>query len=229
MTETVLITKSGSIKTKKINFSKFDVNTELYKKCGFSTNKHFDKRHEWNVKINNTKFCVHLYAKNNGKATTENKYDFPPPVDNELYFGTCILINYFNGEPHNLTKEDWEKIYEKLFGGFEDLTKFNTDNDEEDELDNYSADMKTKSGYLKDGFVVESDDDDMSDGDNSDFIYNSDEETNYKNKNGSSKPAGDAHLLDDTDSESDNEDYITSDSDNSSELSEEPYYFSDED
>jgi hypothetical protein len=46
----------------------------------------------------------------------------------------------------------WEKIYEKLFGGFEDLG----DEDEysEDELANVDPSLLTSHGYLKDDFVV---------------------------------------------------------------------------
>ena len=99
MTEIVLITKLGVVKSKKVNLSKIDINTELYKKCGFSTNKNFNKRQEWNVKINNIKYSVCLYAKDKGNANSENKYDFPPPIDNELYFGTCVLINFQNENP----------------------------------------------------------------------------------------------------------------------------------
>jgi len=68
----------------------------------------------------------------------------------------------------DLTKESWLKIYEKLFGGFEDIG----DEDEysEDELDNVDPALLTAHGYLKDDFVVsdkesiemESDDTDIS-------------------------------------------------------------------
>ena len=51
----------------------------------------------------------------------------------------------------------WEKLYEKLFGGFEDLTATQQEDEEEaDELENIPEDKKTKEGgYLKDGFVVD--------------------------------------------------------------------------
>jgi hypothetical protein len=54
----------------------------------------------------------------------------------------------------------WNKIYEKLFGGFESLTvTCIEDEEEEDELQNVPKNMKTKNGgYLKDGFVVDSSD-----------------------------------------------------------------------
>jgi hypothetical protein len=53
----------------------------------------------------------------------------------------------------------WNKIYEKLFGGFEDLVATaKEDEEEEDELENVPKEKKTKHGYLKDGFVVDSSD-----------------------------------------------------------------------
>jgi hypothetical protein len=53
----------------------------------------------------------------------------------------------------------WNKIYEKLFGGFEDLSATaKEDEEEEDELANVPKEKKTKNGYLKDGFVVDSSD-----------------------------------------------------------------------
>ena len=48
----------------------------------------------------------------------------------------------------DLTVELWSKIYEQLFGGFENL-----DSEEEmseDELESIPAELKTKNGYLKD-------------------------------------------------------------------------------
>ena len=53
----------------------------------------------------------------------------------------------------------WNKIYEKLFGGFENLAVSCLEDEYEiDELDLIPADKKTKQGYLKDGFVIDSDD-----------------------------------------------------------------------
>jgi hypothetical protein len=60
-----------------------------------------------------------------------------------------------------LTIALWDKIYEKLFGGFEDLSATaKEDEEEEDELENIPSNKKTKDGYLKDGFVVDSSDTD---------------------------------------------------------------------
>ena len=52
-----------------------------------------------------------------------------------------------------------DKLYEKLFGGFEDLSATaEEDENEIDELANIPKEKKTKQGYLKDGFVVDSSD-----------------------------------------------------------------------
>ena len=45
--------------------------------------------------------------KDSGRAGSENKFEFPPPVDNELYFGNCILLNLKG----NIKKKLNGKIY----------------------------------------------------------------------------------------------------------------------
>ena len=46
----------------------------------------------------------------------ENKYDFPPPVDKDLYFGTCLLVRVNEtGLIIDLDAPTWSKIYEKIF------------------------------------------------------------------------------------------------------------------
>ena len=75
-----------------------------------------------------------------------------------MYYGTVLLFKHENEEPRNdeiinFTKDEWDKLYEKLFGGFEDLDEEEEDSD--DELENVPSEMKTKDGYLKDGFVVD--------------------------------------------------------------------------
>ena len=152
MASLVLIESNRTTKTLK---SKEITNENLYKKCGFRVSDDFIKRHTWRVKLkgDDERYIVSLWAKKTGKANFENKYDFPPPVDKELYFGTCALVRTNEeGEFIDLTKNVWEKIYEKLFGGFEDLG----DEDEysEDELENVDPKLLTSHGYLKDDFVV---------------------------------------------------------------------------
>lgn len=150
MTKIVLVQKDGALK--QLNAK--DLTREgLYRKCGFKKSDGLERRVTWNVEGE----YVELWAKDQGKANTENKYDMPPPVDTALYFGTCCLIKTDEaGEIiHDLTTNEWEKMYEILFGGFEDLDK--PEEPSEDELENVPEEFKTKNGYLKDGFVVDDD------------------------------------------------------------------------
>ena len=56
-------------------------------------------------------------------------------------------------------KRVWKRVYEHLFGGFEDLGD-ESEEESEDELDSVPPEKKTKNGYLKDGFVVDPEDED---------------------------------------------------------------------
>jgi hypothetical protein len=158
----VIVEKTGELKMLTIKEFKED---ELFKKCGFKKSSDFVKQTEWNIKCETKKYLVSVYAKCDGRANSENKYDFPPPIDTKLFFGNCaILAKVKNDEGRfvytNLSLELWEKMYEKLFGGFEDLALTAYEDEHEiDELANVPKEKKTKEGYLKDGFVVDASDD----------------------------------------------------------------------
>tara|TARA_B100001093_G_C26508129_1_gene876349 strand:- start:432 stop:803 length:372 start_codon:yes stop_codon:yes gene_type:complete len=65
-------------------------------------------------------------------------------------------INDVYASPNDFNSDVWKKIYTRLFGGFIDLDKCEKEDDEEeDELDTIPDEMKTKEGYLKDGFIVD--------------------------------------------------------------------------
>ena len=160
----ILVEKNATLKTLTVKDFK---ESELFKKCGFKKSEDFQKHIEWTCNGYN----VSVYGKTNGRANNENKYDFPPPIDNLLFFGTCCIVAKKQGKMENLTLELWEKIYEKLFGGFEDLSSTALEDEEEkDELDLVPKEQKTKHGYLKDGFVVDSDEEDNPDADASNSV-----------------------------------------------------------
>jgi hypothetical protein len=193
----ILIDKFGKMKTLQVNTTDFK-KEDLYKKCGFKKDNDFSKQTEWKITVEKQKYKISVYAKTDGRANTENKYDFPPPIDNTLFFGTCAVISeikdpgtkFYNLS--DLSIDLWEKIYEKLFGGFENLndTAYEDEN-EDDELANVKSDKKTKQGYLKDGFVVDDigddddDDDDEEDevGDDVDDDEENDEEDDDEDNN----------------------------------------------
>mgnify|MGYP006134316983 CR=1 FL=1 len=156
MVNIIIVEKNGDLKSMKYVPEK----DELYKKCKFKKEEGFELRTTWKVKNKYDFEYVSLYARDSGKANTENKYDFPPPIDNVLYFGSCLLIAH-NGtdEWTDLSQDEWTQIYEELFGGFENLdASAKEDELEEDELEHVSDELKTKSGYLKDDFVVDDSD-----------------------------------------------------------------------
>jgi hypothetical protein len=201
----IIVDKGGSLKTLAVKVYNVE---ELYKKCGFKKSDGFNLQVEWPVKLDGQRFLIQMYGKLDGKANMENKYDFPPPVDKNLYFGSCALVGMIrddtNNRSHiNLTIELWNKIYEKLFGGFEDLSlTCNEDEEEEDELENIPSNMKTKKGgYLKDGFVVDSDDTEE------DNYYSEEDETPTEE----TETEDDEIVLDEPGSELSEESYIESD------------------
>ena len=152
MVKVLIVNKLGQLKESSFKSSE---RSELYKKAGFKKGDGFDHRTSWSQTLSGTKVEVELWARDEGKAGSENKYDFPPPVDTILYFGSCVLLRRDPDDqsPQDLTVDTWTRMYEKLFGGFEDLD--DAEGSSEDELDGVPEALKTKEGYLKDGFICE--------------------------------------------------------------------------
>lgn len=156
----LIVERTGNIKETNIKLFEEE---QLYKKAGFKTPNDFGEV----AVFLESHYQIHVYGKNKGKAGQENKYDFPPPIDTTLFFGNCVLVHKNSeGKVLDLPLTEWEKIYEKLFGGFEDIE----DSSEEEEMD--EEEMKimmdpstkfTKEGYVKDDFIV--DDDELEDED----------------------------------------------------------------
>jgi hypothetical protein len=191
----VIVEKNGTLRNLAVK--EFNIN-ELYKKCGFKKSRDFIKQVNWSVKYEGETYNISLYAKTEGRHNNENKYEFPPPIDTKLFFGSCALVASLNDEYINLNDEMWSKMYNKLYGGFEDLSKTAEEDElEEDELENVPEKYKTKTGYLKDGFIVDSNSEDLSNGDEDE------EGSNY---------------LDNLDPELTEEEYVDSDSETELEL-----------
>lgn len=178
----VLVQRDSNLKQVKLStWSEPD----LYKKAGFKTEKDFGVH--CNFVLKSKKHIVSVYGKTNGKSNTENKYDFPPPIDNTLFFGSCVLVkkDRETNIPENLTIEEWRSIYEYLFGGFEDLNGGGLGMIVADMLDKKMDEMEmseeerrilndpstrfTKDGYVKDDFIV-SDESDAEEDDDDDEV-----------------------------------------------------------
>ena len=222
MVKIILVNKNASLTEKSVK--NFDLST-LYKKCSLKSEANFEKRHTWNV--NDCFYSV--YAKDNGRANSENKYDLPPPVDDKLYFNTMAIIKHMEPEATNVTVADliiseWDKVYEKLFGGFEDLDHSEELSEDDEEI---SESEKTKEGYHKDGFVVDDDDDE-------DYVPEEDdleESDSYNDESGEeeSEELDSEELEESEEEEEESEEDEDSEEEYYSELSEDSYCSSEED
>jgi hypothetical protein len=150
----LIVEKNGNIKP--LMWKKF-VEEEIYKKAGFKRSEGFKLQTTYktekfkNNKLNNN-YIIDVYGKTEGRANQENKYEFPPPIAEVLFFGSCILISRDSDNNAKTLKEDeWENIYDLLHGGFEDLG--DGGDSEEEEEDNELP--RTSTGYVKDDFVVD--------------------------------------------------------------------------
>lgn len=206
MVKVVFVSKDASLNEKSVK--NLDLKT-LHVKCNVKQDS-FGKRHTWKVK--GAYYTV--YAKDTGRHSSENKYDLPPPVDEELYFNTMAILKHSDEKITNdnvvdLTKEEWEKTYEHLFGGFENLDDTSGEMSVDEEEENLSESEKTKQGYKKDGFVVDDDDED-----DEDYVPEEDEEDE------------DDEDLEETETSEDTDEYEESEGEESEEESE---YESEED
>lgn len=157
MPSILIIEKNCDIKPLKL---KTFVEEDLYKKCNFKSAAGFSRKAVWQVlgAGGAAAHTIELYGKTEGRANHENKYEFPPPADNMLFFGSCILVKRTcDGEVIDITPQDWEKYYSQFHGGFEELGSDDSVDDDDEVEENLSL---TKDGYEKDGFVVDEDDTD---------------------------------------------------------------------
>ena len=150
MPSLILVEKTGKLKS--IKMDGLDI-PNLCKKCGFKNIEGFALAHTWTVAFNEIEYKLCLYGKTEGRANSENKYEFPPPMDNTLFFGSCVVLNMENNEVTDISVKEFEDMMENLYGGFEDVNSEPSSESEEEDTDL----PKTKDGYVKDGFIVDSD------------------------------------------------------------------------
>lgn len=173
MPNILIVEKTGLIKEVAIKtFSQ----EELCKKAGFKTGNDFKMVHSWTIELQKTSVTITLYGKSVGRAGQENKYEFPPPVDTILFFGSCVLVSNVSSDNKtcgNLSIDQWEEIYDALYGGFEEIG--DESETEEDEIDSDVA-------QLKDGFMTCDEDEEFESDEDEDFESDEDEISAVKKK-----------------------------------------------
>lgn len=183
----ITISTKGQVKEIKLKTGDTD---EIYKKCNTKTGsievlgEYFNNKHFSSKSIKR----IVLYGKNEGRAGTENKYEFPPPFDKNLYFGTIVIVAYNSDKKVEfeniieLKKDLWKKLYDDLFGGFEDIdVDEDDDDDEDDEDDDTGSDLD--DFIVNDNFKGKDEDDEEDEYDDEECQYNDEEEDiEYENK-----------------------------------------------
>ena len=156
-------------------------------------------------------------ARSNLSVFIESARQRNDAMDHTLFFGSIAITartDKQSVEPDfGLKTTGWNKLYEALFGGFDDVDQ-DDDENEIDELEAIPDSMKTQDGYLKDGFVVGSDADSEEDEDASE--PGEDDTSDEEDENTDGSDADDGEELD-------------AKLDGLSECSEEEYVYSDED
>ena len=225
MVKVIVVDKGCNLKSSDIKDFNKDM---LFKKCNFRKQDDFSKRATWKMSDD---YFVSLYAKDKGRTNSENKYDLPPPVDKKLYYGSMLLVKHCYKDLTNETVEDfdleeWNKLYEKLFGGFEDLGEEDSYSEEEEIPEH----LKTKQGYSKeDGFVVSDDEEDedyVPEEETEEEAQSSTDDAEDEDGMGQESDIGDEE---EEEEEEDEEEEEYDSDDLGSELSEESYIDSDED
>ena len=155
MVNIVVIEKTGVSAT--VSYDPDDSLSNLYKKCHFRKAAEFSQVGEWKTRLDGQKYNLKVFGREDGKHNAVNAFEFPPPIDNKLLYGACAVLSMDEaGQVVDIDSELWGLLYKKLYGAYEDLSKTEQEDEtEEDELASVPDEMKTTTGYLKDGFVVE--------------------------------------------------------------------------
>lgn len=188
MIQIILIQKTGRLVNKRV---KTIGGEHAYKYCNYTSDKNFEHVHTYDA----NGYEYEVYGKVEGRANSENKYEFPPPIDNQLFFGMmCVLKkNRESGEYENLPTIEWRLLYDKLFGGFDDIGDEDSEYSQDSE---HSKSELTKEGYLKDGFVVDDKNTVIGEYDSdSDSDQESDNDTNFVTYNSKNEPQVDVDKI----------------------------------
>lgn len=99
----LLIEKSGEVNEKEVKGI-----DRLYSVCNYRNEEGFEELHSWK----HMDHAYILYGKRKGKNNYENKGIFPPPIQQELFYGNLCLVKKIGEEPFSVTVEEWNQFIE---------------------------------------------------------------------------------------------------------------------
>jgi len=131
-TSVVIVSKTGKLTEADIVTNTVtgiqELTEILSKKCDNKKSTGFSCYHTWRVRNKNNRFgfgddlatsvkyvYVDLWAKTDGRAGQENKYELPPPIDEIIFFGNIALVARVDKEVAcDLTVKRWNMARRKL-------------------------------------------------------------------------------------------------------------------
>ena len=75
----------------------------------------FEKKTTWVAMVDCIDYEIDVYGKSSGRPNSENKYEFPPPIDKLLFFGSVAVIAKKKtlNTYVDLTPSLWNNIYQE--------------------------------------------------------------------------------------------------------------------
>ena len=144
----IIVKKTGELKVVNINGiskvsevqikNKYIVslfNSNIRKSKNFK--EHFKRYCDWEL----DEYVISIFGSKEGNAGSENKFDWPPPEDTDIYFGEILIIKSKDNMIQNLNKNIFREFIDISFGGFEDLGSKDTEEEYDPELDRYESDF----------------------------------------------------------------------------------------
>ena len=144
----LLVDKTGTVKEIGIKDTPQSLN-ELYKKAGFKSADGFQEQFVWEIsnedlpdaasdaKCGNLKYSVSLYAKKTGRIQ-KNMYGFPPPFEESVFYGNCILVC----SERDLSVAIWDGLFEAIYEKYEENEEEMEDEEQDDAADDESVDLE---------------------------------------------------------------------------------------
>jgi transcription elongation factor S-II len=120
-------------------------------------------------------YTLTLFGFTTGKPGTENKHELPPPLES-VYFNDILLVACNNEDtwnnPVDFTQENYEKFYQKAFGGFDS----EEEEGEEEEVQEEEVQEEEEKKKEEESDEEEADEDDEEEDDEEEEVLEDEEE-----------------------------------------------------
>jgi len=152
----LLIDKTGVVKETTMQIDSLPT---LYRKAGLKSAEGFQEQFVWDIALENQKYTISLYAKKSGRLV-KNIYGFPPPLEDMVFYGTCILVCQERG----LDVKTWDSLFETIYEKYDSEELNDEEEGDDDESDEEEANEQSDDEEVDEADdEVEADDEDVVD------------------------------------------------------------------